>query len=98
MSDRFKRKKKEFQAHVLTKYNIYNGLFLNLPYEQSSGVGEMIPLLAKKVSLGLDQEKTPSEILQAFFKEDGEFNTEQEQIDFMFKVVQFIERQVVLFD
>ncbi|MEO0403390.1 MAG: phosphoenolpyruvate carboxylase [Bacteroidota bacterium] len=98
MSDRFRKKQREFEDHVLTKYNIYNGLFLNLPYDQSSGVGEMIPLLLKKVTQGLEEQKTPSDILTEFFHEDGGFSNEEEQINFMFKVIQFIERQVVLFD
>ncbi len=91
-------KREDFQKYISTKFNIYNGLFLNLPYAKDSGVGELIPLLSKKVTAGLKQNQTPEEILNQFFKESTSYISEKEHIDFMFKVVQYIERQVVLYD
>jgi len=94
----FSKKKEEFDKFILTKFNIYNGLFLNLPYDQEAGVGALIPLLNKYVENGLKKDQTPQEILDGFFNENQHINDEQEKLDFMFKVVQFIERQIVLFD
>mgnify|MGYP006075796093 CR=1 FL=1 len=88
----------EFQKLILTKFNIYNGLFLDLPYSRDSNIGELIPLLSKIITKGLAAGKTPQQILNEFCAENTSFNSEKQKIDFMFKVVQFIERQVVLYD
>jgi phosphoenolpyruvate carboxylase len=88
----------EFEKLVNNKFEIYNSLFLNLPYNRVNNVGILIPLLfqfgSKQLSLG----KEPEEILDIFFEKYAELHTEKEKIDFMFRVIQYVERQVVLFD
>lgn len=42
--------------------------------------------------------KTPIEIIHDFFKRHAELSNEEEQVERLFKFVQYIERQVVLFD
>ena len=92
------QKTADFQRLILTRYNIYNGLFLNLPYAQEDGVGALLPVLSKHVKEGLDKGQEANEILNEFFQSIDSITSEQEQLDFMFKVVQYIERQVVLYD
>ena len=87
-----------FEKEVTTKFNIYNSLFLNLPYRKVSNIGMLIPILLKESQQGLEEGKNPSEILAHFFEKHTELSTEGERIDFMFKVVQYVERQVVLYD
>jgi len=47
---------------------------------------------------GYQSGKTPIEIIQDFFKRQAQVSNEAEQVDRLFKFVQYIERQVVLFD
>jgi Phosphoenolpyruvate carboxylase len=47
---------------------------------------------------GLEEGKSPVEILDHFFEKQTNFKTESEQLDFMFRVINYIERQVVLLD
>lgn len=87
-----------FDRLVLTRYNIYNGLFLNLSYTDEDNVGHLLPLLKRYASDGLAAGANPRDIIDGFFDEQFGTVSEQEKLDFMFKAVQFIERQVVLYD
>ena len=87
-----------FQKLVLTRFNIYNGLFIDLPYEREKNVGVQLPILTKAVEQGLEKDLSPQEILARYFRESNGLNNEEDQIDFMFRVIQYVERQVVLYD
>ncbi|WP_445385539.1 phosphoenolpyruvate carboxylase [Robiginitalea sp. IMCC44478] len=89
---------KEFQKSVRNKFNVYNSLFLNLPYTNMEHVGIFVPLLFRQCQHGLDSGKNPKEILESFFDSLPGFTTEKERIDFMFRIIQYVERQVVLYD
>lgn len=88
----------KFQDLVLNKYHIYNSLFMNLPYEKMYNIGMLIPIMERDSKVGFANGKNPIEIVEEFFTRHTNFKSEQEQIDFLFRVIQYIERQVVLFD
>ncbi len=87
-----------FKKSVNNKFNIYNSLFLNLPYSNIENVGMLIPLMAEQCKKGLSSGKNPQEILDAFFANYADLTTEKDRIDFMFRIIQYVERQVVLYD
>ncbi len=89
---------KVFNKEVKNKFNVYNSLFLNLPYPKVSNIGMLIPLLYEVCKSGLETGKEPIEILNSFFSSHTQLKTEEEKIDFMFRVIQYVERQVVLYD
>ncbi len=88
----------EFKKSVQNKFNVYNSLFLNLPYENIENVGMLIPLLLDQSEKGLSNGLNPKEILEHFFENFVDIKSEKEQIDFMFRIIQYVERQVVLYD
>ncbi len=96
---------KSFKKLVENKFNVYNSLFLNLPFQLISHTGVLIPVLQNHCERGLREGHDPLEILDSFFSEyvqsrppqDSE-DAEQKKIDFIFRVIQYIERQIVLFD
>ena len=88
----------EFQKSVRNKFNVYNSLFLNLPYTEGEKVGILIPLLFQECEKGLKAGKHPSEILDGFFSAFTGAETEEKRIDLMFRIIQYVERQVVLYD
>jgi len=88
----------QFNRLVKNKFNLYNSLFLNLPYSKVSDTGEMIPLLAQVCQRDLDKKLQPNQILNTFFENTLNIQDEKCQIDYMFRVIQFVERQIVLFD
>ena len=89
---------KEFNRIIKNKFNVYNSLFLSLPYPKVSHIGMLIPLLLEVGKKGLEQGKDPEEILETFFSTHTELQTEEEKMDFMIRVIQYVERQVVLYD
>ena len=89
---------KEFKKSVRNKFNTYNSLFLNLPYTEGENVGIYIPLLFRQCDAGLQSGHNPTEILDAFFETYTHTESERQRIDLMFRIIQYVERQVVLYD
>lgn len=77
---------------------MYNTLFLNLPFPGIQRTGERIPLLLHACERGLEEGWAPQEIMEHFFRDTLDMTSDEEKLDFMFRVVQYVERQVVLFD
>ena len=92
------RRLEEFKKSVTNKFNIYNSLFLSLPYRNVENLGMLIPLLFHQCETGLAAGKNPQEILEAFFTNIVEIKDERARLDFMFRFIQYVERQVVLYD
>ncbi len=88
----------EFKKLVKNKFYIYNSLFLNLPYQNIENVGMLIPLLYHQCEKGLQSGQNPQQIMDHFFKNYANISSEQDKIDFMFRIIQYVERQVVLYD
>ncbi|MCB9034273.1 MAG: phosphoenolpyruvate carboxylase [Chitinophagales bacterium] len=91
-------KKQIFDNLVVNQYTIYNNLFTNLPYEKMQNIGMLLPILYNNSQQGFTNHLTPLQIVEDFFTRYTNMNTEEEQINFLFKIIQYIERQVVLFD
>jgi phosphoenolpyruvate carboxylase len=87
-----------FQDSVVTKYNIFNSLFLSLPYRGIFQTGSLLPLLTQQSEVGFQEGKSPRQIIENFFEELLETATPKERTDLLFAFIQYIERQVVLFD
>lgn len=87
-----------FQDVVVTKYNIFNSLFLSLPYRGIFQTGSLLPLLTQHSEVGFQEGKSPRQIIELFFEELLVTATPKERTDLLFAFIQYIERQVVLFD
>ena len=88
----------QFRKNVSDKYIIYNSLFAALPYSGVANVGALLPILLQTCEEGFSKEKSPIDIVDYFFKQHTYVVSEEEKLDHLFKYVQYIERQVVLFD
>lgn len=87
-----------FQEHVALKYQIYNGLFLSLPFEEVRQAGIMLPLFAQYCRDELDEGTHPSDIVHTFFEQRMGSSDRDERVATLFRFMQIVERQVVLFD
>ncbi len=87
-----------FAKDVALKYHIYNSLFLKLPFELVERTGVYLPLLRQHCAKQLSERKRPEEIIDSFFEEQLPKLHEHERRDMLFAFIQYIERQVVLFD
>ncbi len=88
----------QFRRNVSDKYIIYNSLFAALPYSGIANVGALLPIMLQTCEEGFAKEKSPVEIIDYFFSRQTEVSSEKEKLDHLFKYVQYMERQVVLFD
>ena len=93
-----KTKLERFENEVISRFNLYNSVFSTLPYSHISKTSTLLPFFAEFCALGFDQNKNPIEIVEEFFEQYYPNNSEKDNIDTLFRLIQFIERQVVLFD
>ncbi|MGB5942770.1 MAG: phosphoenolpyruvate carboxylase [Leeuwenhoekiella sp.] len=91
-------KLERFNNHVKSKYQVYNSLFLTLPFHGISDTGVLLPLFDAICKRGYSNKKTPTEILNYFFEKYQRDISESDRHDLLFRFIQYIERQVVLFD
>jgi len=91
-------KKERFSEKVLSKFNIYNSIFSTLPYESISDTGQLLPLFNEVCNNGYKQKKDPKYIVESFFSKYCIDYSTKEKISLLFKFIQYVERQVVLFD
>ncbi len=87
-----------FNQYVLSKFQIYNSIFITLPFDNIGDTGVLLPLFKQVCEAGLAKGKDPKQILNYFFEKYDDNPTEEERINLMFRFIQYIERQVVLFD
>lgn len=87
-----------YETEVAKRFTIYNSLFLDLPFDHIFRTGTMLPLLATSCTKGFEEGKSPRAIIEGFFKEMMPNNSEKERSDLLFQMIQYVERQVVLFD
>ncbi|MDC8103315.1 phosphoenolpyruvate carboxylase [Chryseobacterium sp. B21-037] len=88
----------KFRQIVENKFQIYNSLFMSLPYDKMTNIGMLLPFLYEESKNGYEAGKTPEEIVEEFFKSHTDLHTEEQKLELLFKIIQYIERQVVLFD
>lgn len=87
-----------FNQDVLSKYHIYNSVFITLPFDSIGNTGVLLPLFTDVCDVGFKKQETPKEIVDFFAERYLLGASEAEKIDLMFRFIQYIERQIVLFD
>ena len=88
----------KFRQIVENKFQIYNSLFMSLPYDKMTNIGMLLPFLYEESKNGYQKGKTPEGIVEEFFTNHTDLHTEEQKLELLFKIIQYIERQVVLFD
>ena len=87
-----------FQENIEAKYKIYNSIFMTLPFSSITKTGVLLPLFHETCKKGFENGEDPTTIVNSFFdKYQGRRDTKS-QINLLFRFIQYIERQVVLFD
>ncbi len=86
-----------FDEQVATRYRLYSGLFLGLPYERLQRVGRLLPVFADFCRKSLANNDSPRVIIDRFFSENP-LLADVARNEALFVFLQLVERQVVLFD
>lgn len=92
------QKIEKFRQIVENKFQIYNSLFMSLPYDKMTNIGMLLPFLYEESKEGYEKGKSPEEIVEEFFRNHTTLTNEKQKTELLFKIIQYIERQVVLFD
>lgn len=88
----------QFKNSVGVKFQLYNSLFTSLPFHRIEKTGILLSLLLNNCEEGYKKKQSPEEIIQEFFKKHTSFLNEEDRLDLLFRFIQYVERQVVLFD
>ncbi|HVY74812.1 MAG TPA: phosphoenolpyruvate carboxylase [Puia sp.] len=88
----------EFKNLVGIKFQLYNSLFTSLPFHRIEKTGIFLSLLLTYCEEGYHKKLSPLQILEDFFARHSPGATDREKTDMLFRFVQYVERQVVLFD
>ena len=91
-----------FKEKVAMRYQIYNSLFLTLPFKEVGRVGAELPIFQRFSEDGVKKGLSPKAIVEDFFASrqdsaNGE-KSDGELFELIFLLLQYVERQVVLFD
>ena len=93
-----KPKIERFNEKILSRFQIYNSLFLTLPFKAIKQTSLLMPLFSEHCRNQYEINNNPHDIVNSFFNLYApDFDSEQ-QLDLLFNFIQYIERQVVLFD
>jgi phosphoenolpyruvate carboxylase len=100
MSSTLKLSQREtaFNNEVVTRFELYNSLFQTLPFYQVKDTGLLLPFFSSHCEKGTAEELSPTTIIESFFEKYVPDIDHPEQLNRLFRFIQYIERQVVLFD
>ncbi|MDP9047750.1 MAG: phosphoenolpyruvate carboxylase, partial [Bacteroidota bacterium] len=87
-----------FNHEVVTRFELYNSLFQTLPFYQVKDTGILLPFFSSHCEKEANRLVSPTSIIESFFKKYVPDIDHREQVNRMFRFIQYIERQVVLFD
>src|SRR3954468_16120998 len=87
-----------FKTYVGIKFQLYNSLFTSLPFHRIEKTGILLSLFLNNCEEGYKKKLSPAEIVEEFFTKQTTYTNQNEKLDILFRFIQFVERQVVLFD
>ncbi|RYY14958.1 MAG: phosphoenolpyruvate carboxylase, partial [Chitinophagaceae bacterium] len=84
-------KKKEvlFNREVARKFELYNSLFLTLPFQGIKDTGSLLPFFVKACASGVEKGMAPDEIISDFFATYSDIGKDAEQLKMLFRFVQY---------
>ncbi|KGO94757.1 phosphoenolpyruvate carboxylase [Flavobacterium subsaxonicum] len=87
-----------FYEDVQLKYQLFNSIFITLPFRAIDNTGVLLPLFSEICDEGFKNNKSPEQIFNEFADKYLQDVSEEDKISLMFRFIQYVERQVVLFD
>jgi len=87
-----------FRNLVAMRFQLYNSLFSALPFHRVEKTGVLLSMFIMFCEEAYQRGLSPSEIIEQFLCKYTDYQTEKDQLDLLFRFIQYAERQVVLFD
>ena len=88
----------KFNSPAALPYHTYNSLFLSLPFNEIAETGTLLALFAHHCDTGFKAGKSPQELVESFWNEYVAEADSEARHKLLRYFIQYIERQVVLFD
>lgn len=98
MNSQYANGLQEFNNKVAIKFQLYNSLFSALPFHKIEKTGILLSMFQNLCDEGFKKLQSPTEIISSFFEKHTVYKEEHEKLDMLFRMIQYVERQVVLFD
>lgn len=98
MSHQSNRVLQKYRNEVGIRFQLYNSLFTSLPFHRIEKTGILLSLLSNNCEEGYKKNLSPIRIIDEFFSRHTSYANEKDRTDLLFRFVQYLERQVVLFD
>lgn len=98
MNHQSNRSLQQFRNEVGIRFQLYNSLFTSLPFHRIEKTGILLSLISNNCEEGYKKNLSPIRIIDEFFTRHTSYINEKEKTDLLFRFVQYVERQVVLFD
>ncbi|MGE5317895.1 MAG: phosphoenolpyruvate carboxylase, partial [Chloroflexota bacterium] len=89
---------KNYEEYVELNFLLYSNLFLTLPLDEVVQTGMLLPLLRNACEKGLDEGVDPVSIIDDFVTKNKPGISVKQKIDFLFHIIQYVERQILLID
>ena len=87
-----------FKNNVAIKFQLFNSLFISLPFHRIENTGIHLSLLLENSTEGYKRSESPQQIIENFFERYTTYDCEKDKNDLLFRFIHYVERQVVLFD
>ena len=97
-TQRLSQREITFNHEVVKRFELYNSLFQTLPFYQVKDTGILLPFFSSHCDKEAEMNASPASIIESFFKKYVPDIDHREQVNRLFRFIQYIERQVVLFD
>ncbi|MDQ6815144.1 MAG: phosphoenolpyruvate carboxylase, partial [Bacteroidota bacterium] len=98
MDSNFSNGLQVFKNNVAIKFQLFNSLFISLPFHRIENTGIHLSLLLENCTEGYKRSESPQQIIETFFERYTNYKDEKEKTDLLFRFIHYVERQVVLFD
>lgn len=95
---RIEKQETVYQNEVLTRFELYNSLFQTLPFQKIKFTGALLPFFTLHCEREVENKVDPKTIIENFFEKYGQYQQDTDEVDLLFRIIQYIERRVVLFD
>src|SRR5215217_6896785 len=92
------RSLEHFKSIVGIRFQLYNSLFTALPFHRIEKTGILLSLLLSYCEDEYKKKQSPAQIIESFIERFTTFKSEEEKVNVLFRFIQYVERQVVLFD
>jgi phosphoenolpyruvate carboxylase len=87
-----------FNHQVRLRYHVYSNLLQNLPFHQIDKTSVILSMFSRFCEQEFAKKANPQEIIYQFFEKHFPEMNENERNNVLFQLIQYVERQIVLFD